>query len=933
MRDAVARPGGRSNPMHVRLFLFALTCAAASLSAQQVADTQFSVPRGLYDLPFTLQVTTATPGATIRCTLDCSDPRTSANVVTGTSPLVIAIDPTSTNGGRRPLTPGVVVRAWATAPGMTPTNVDTVTYVFRDRVLVQTRPTGFPTSVSFTMDQAVVTNPLYARLRDDLAALPTMSVVAAHNSVFGSGGLLTAANGSIELPASIEVMHPDGRDDQVDCGITPHSWTQAKRSMRVYFRATYGADKWRHDLFRGAAEGHGNGVTSFDGLVLRAGFNDGLLYGEVARQGRYSFAVDDLARSSQVAMTGFGARGIFVHLYLNGLYWGLYNPIERPESSYWSDTFGGSKDDYFARNHGGTVDGNPAWFDGLIAGAATWSTVQSRLDVPSFCDYILYWQFCGGGDWPSYNGGNNNWYAGNRVLPQPGKVRFFVWDCEDSWINLPNRPGPPHDGARLLQELLTGPLQISQLWRGVQAQADFRLEWADRVYRQCFHDGPLAEGPLLRRWNRITNVVDRGVVGESARWGRFDPRGVTWTRNADWLPYTNSIRSMFVGNTAQLVTALRNTVVPVAHPLLYPVLDAPRFVTGPSALPIDVTEAQVPPGFTLSLQPTGAFGTVYYTLDGSDPRGPGGAIAGTAAVAPVTVPGTVLLRARTNYFAEWSAVHELLLHVQPGVPAVQIHEVLAENVAGLTDELGDHDDWVELRNFGPLPYDVSGHHLTDNFGQPTKWTFPAGTVLPAGETLLVWADDEPAEGPLHATFRLSGNGEQIGLYAPGGTAVVDQWSFGAQRDDVSNGRLDGDPSLLVAFARPTPERRNRPEPCGHLGFQALDAAANPLDLRGLGVPTAGDSLRYEVEGVPAATVVLLGLGLTARHQPLPGIGTQLVDPLLLLFALADAGGEAKFRLDLPDVAAARGAAFVAQAAADVGAGLRLSNGVLSRICR
>jgi hypothetical protein len=346
-----------------------LTSAAV---AQVVADTTFSVDRGLHSTPFVLAISTTTPGATIRYTLDCSDPRTSPLFAQGPSPLLVTIDPTSTNGGLRPLTPGVVVRAYAFAPGLTPTNVDTVTYVFPQRVLTQTRPAGFTNAIDFDVDQAVVTNPLYAsRFLPDLAAVPTMSVVGNYTQMFGVNGVIRATNGSIEVPGSIEVMHPDGRDDQVDCGLTPHSWIQNKRSIRVYFRSLYGADKWRHDLFRGSAEGAGIGITSFDNLVLRAGFNDGILYNEPARAGRYSFAVDELGRSSQIAMTGFGPRGRFVHLYVNGLYWGLYNPVERPESSFWSDTFGGSKDDYFARNHGGTIDGSPVWWNGLIASAAT----------------------------------------------------------------------------------------------------------------------------------------------------------------------------------------------------------------------------------------------------------------------------------------------------------------------------------------------------------------------------------------------------------------------------------------------------------------------------------------------------------------------------------------------------------------------------------
>ena len=71
--------------------------ALASLRAQTtVADTQFSVGRGLYTQPFVLTITTATPGASIRYTLDCSDPRPSTLAAQGPRPLSVAIDPAGT---------------------------------------------------------------------------------------------------------------------------------------------------------------------------------------------------------------------------------------------------------------------------------------------------------------------------------------------------------------------------------------------------------------------------------------------------------------------------------------------------------------------------------------------------------------------------------------------------------------------------------------------------------------------------------------------------------------------------------------------------------------------------------------------------------------------------------------------------------------------
>lgn len=317
------------------------------------------------------------------------------------------------------------------------------------------------------------------------------------------------------------------------------------------------------------------------------------------------------------------------------------------------------------------------------------------------------------------------------------------------------------------------------------------------------------------------------------------------------------------------------------------------------------------------------------------PRGatgqPTGQNGGTGATVPVA--GSLVLRARTQNGSEWSALHELRLSVSPTVPPVELHEVLAENVTGLVDEAGDHDDWVELRNRGLTDFDLTGHHLTDDLGNPTKWTFPAGTALRAGGHLLVWADNEPTEGLLHATFRLSGLGESIGLFAPGGQVALDQWSFPAQRDDQSIGRIDLEPGTLATFARPTPERRNGPSPAGHAAFQALDPATNPRSLRGLGVPSAGDSLRYEMEGLQPGSLAVLALGTRPLHSPIPGLGTLLVDPILLLTGVADADGEARYTFPLPEQAGVRGATIYAQGAADVLGAIQLTNGVQSRVCR
>jgi len=140
-----------------------------------------------------------------------------------------------------------------------------------------------------------------------------------------------------------------------------------------------------------------------------------------------------------------------------------------------------------------------------------------------------------------------------------------------------------------------------------------------------------------------------------------------------------------------------------------------------------------------------------------------------------------------------------------------VNEFMAANRTTIADEAGDFDDWVELYNAGSTAVSLSGLCLTDNLAQPAKWSFP-DTAVAAGGYLLIWADDEASEGPLHACFNLGAAlGEQLGLFATtGGHALlIDTLTFGPQRADTSYGRLpDGGPEWQF-LSSPTPGAANR----------------------------------------------------------------------------------------------------------------------------
>jgi CotH protein/lamin tail-like protein len=143
-------------------------------------------------------------------------------------------------------------------------------------------------------------------------------------------------------------------------------------------------------------------------------------------------------------------------------------------------------------------------------------------------------------------------------------------------------------------------------------------------------------------------------------------------------------------------------------------------------------------------------------------------------------------------------------------PAVVINEVLASNSSSGRDGAGDADDWVELYNRGSEPAAILGLSLSDDPAWPEKWPCP-DLVLAPGERLLIWCDDDLAQGPLHASFKLDASGEAIGLYSlvEEVPRVLDFVRFGPQETDRSLGRFPDGSSGFRRLACPTPGEANR----------------------------------------------------------------------------------------------------------------------------
>jgi hypothetical protein len=138
-----------------------------------------------------------------------------------------------------------------------------------------------------------------------------------------------------------------------------------------------------------------------------------------------------------------------------------------------------------------------------------------------------------------------------------------------------------------------------------------------------------------------------------------------------------------------------------------------------------------------------------------------------------------------------------------------INEFMADNENVISDEAGEFDDWFEIFNAGNESEFLGDKYLSDNFQRPDKFRMPDEWIGP-GEIILFWADEDQDQGIFHTNFKLSKEGEEIGIFygEEFGFIPIHSFEFGPQQQDESMGFLpDGtEPLQILPFA--TPGRSN-----------------------------------------------------------------------------------------------------------------------------
>lgn len=527
----------------------------AGLVATPTADP----PRGFFDAPIATTVTTTTPGATLVYTLDGSVPTLENGVLVrpadaATAPTVSLELPTT-----------AILRAAAFRDAWAPSAVVTHTYLFLDDVIAQpAAPAGLPAvwdgvseapvSADYEMDPEIVATDR-AELLEGLRAIPTLSLVMDPEDLFGADGLYvnSAERGEAwERAASVEWIEPDGATGFAEaCGVRVHGYgwryhsATKKHSLRLEFRSEYGASALEYPVFADAP------IDRFDSLVLRAGGSKTWLDFRDPAQAQYLH--DSFARDSARDMEKADGHATYVHLYLNGLYWGLYNPVERPEADFGAAYFGGDADEYDAVNRRTTmneaIDGTLDAYNTLLALAdedlsTSYAAVEAMLGIDDLVDYMLLHQYTANRDGPCCAESNNMRGLRRRLDGEP--FRFFVWDMEYSlW-----------DARDAINVDIDVSGSISHVYTRLRQNADFRARYAARARLHLTDGGALTPAAASARYAARAEEIYGPLLAESARWGDTY-RAAPYRREVEWqAEYDRLQDEFFPARTDALIAQL-----------------------------------------------------------------------------------------------------------------------------------------------------------------------------------------------------------------------------------------------------------------------------------------------------------------------------------------------------------------------------------------
>ena len=511
-----------------------MTCALMLLiTLTLVAQPKFSILHGLYDVEcLNVSITPTDATAEIHYTTDGSEPTAQSSLYT--EPLQ--------------LTQTTILRAVEVKDGAIASSSSTASYIFMASVLSQSNnPEGYPSTwgkyseidgtaiADYEMDPEMTNNAtLRPKIIEGLKQIPILSVVSDKNNFFShenneeTGGIYIytgppvgdATGNGWTRPCSAELFGgPQHHDLSINCGIKLHGGhgrlaeKNPKHSMRLVFKKKYGPSDLEYNLF---GEGEPN---KFGQLVLRCHFGNAWQHWLGGNRDKAQYTRDVWARRMQRKMGHTSVNALYVHLFINGMYWGIYNIAERVDDQYGKDHLGGKKADIdvikIEEEGGSHIEASEGSIDAwnemvtAVAEATTaedYQRVTELLDIDNFIDYMLINQYAGNTDWD-----HHNWYAiRSNAQGAPG-FRLLCWDSEIILEDVSENVLAKNNGKESPTGIFNSLLQHPQ----------FASRYLARAKEVLSKDGLLGKQSVMEVWDSLYNSISSALYCEAARWGDY----------------------------------------------------------------------------------------------------------------------------------------------------------------------------------------------------------------------------------------------------------------------------------------------------------------------------------------------------------------------------------------------------------------------------
>ena len=653
----------------------------------------------------------------------------------------------------------------------------------------------------YGMEQSIVTGGDRDRLlRGFTNSIATLSIVVDPANLFNSTtGIYVNPRGegeTWERQIMLEGFDPTGvgADFAQPAGIrlrggNSRSTGKPKHSLRFFFRSSYGESSLAAKMFVGeplSPNGEGKmkeEIGEYDKLDLRTSQN---LSWANENSGNDTFVTEVFSRDSQRDLGQPYTRSRYYNLFINGQYWGLYQTQERGDEHWGEAYLGGDSLQYDLIKTASTYVNNKLSYS-IECNEGTWDAWSNLwhiatqegfgegheanynkvlglnpdgtrnpaypvlLNAESLMVYMLVSHYVVDQDGPTSpfssidKGHANNFYA-IRNRDDAGAVKGFVFLRHDAEMSMGQNGntgasqnptlwgteaqtsptvGSPDPTGLGNQKFRTIPyFTPAELHYLLMQNPVYKRQYADLFYRECLREGGAmtVENATARYTSRMAEIDD-AIVCEAARWGKSKTR-------SNWLNACKTSTTFITNRVGNMKTQYQTAG-------WYPTVAAP-FVTDADGVRY-LGGGEVPYQGKVSLQNNDAQGdgTLYYTIDGTDP-----ADSGIEYTAPFSIPDTgATVRARLFKDNEWSPLEEVALEADvPNDQRYGVRIAAIRNAAAVDPD----EEFVVLTNVLDRAVSLEGLSIwSEKAGNELVKLaeLGEGVELPAGGTIrLEYAD-------------------------------------------------------------------------------------------------------------------------------------------------------------------------------------------------